>query len=133
MFETLITHYFQEIQIFVLVSTLLGGWFLWQKSQDQSQFKVREADIKRNIGTSNRKKKEPLALTGIRIHAPSHEILGISWPASKSEIEKAYRDLMKHYHPDRVAPPDSPQWKEAQKIAQAISQARSDLLSRLPK
>jgi hypothetical protein len=76
------------------------------------------------------KKAEPLRLPGIRIDGTPHEILGVSPQATRREIQKAYRNLMKRYHPDVVAPAGTPQWKEAQKIAEAINRAKELLLGK---
>ncbi len=59
-----------------------------------------------------------------------HEILGVSPHASSSQIQKAYRQLMKRYHPDRVARAGTPAWHAAQTRAELINQARSELVLR---
>ena len=73
---------------------------------------------------------KPAELEGIRIDAAPHIILGIAPDASRSEIQRAYRDRMKQYHPDLVGPPGSREWKDAQKIAEAINRAKEEMLKR---
>jgi len=75
-------------------------------------------------------KQGPLQLEGFRLDRAAHEILGISPLAPPREIQSAYREAMKRYHPDRVSAPGTPQWHEAQAIAQAISKARDELLEK---
>ncbi len=75
-------------------------------------------------------KSEPLRLSGISIAGEPHEILGVRKTAAPAEIQKAYRDLMKRYHPDLVGPPGSREWKDAQKIAEALNRAKDELLKR---
>ncbi len=74
----------------------------------------------------------PLALEGIVLTGEPHEILGVSRQASSSEIQKAYRDKMKQYHPDKIGRPGSREWKDAQKIAESLNQARDALLRQKP-
>lgn len=135
----------------IILGILILGvvWFLRPKGP-KSQFRVRESDqpfrqsatpngladakIKshREQGHSGRESQlhAPLRLEGIRIDGSPYQILGVSPQASNSEVQKAYRELMKHYHPDRVGRPGSPEWKEAQKIAEAINRAKAEILKK---
>jgi len=74
--------------------------------------------------------KGPALLTGINIQAAPHEILGVHPLASEETIQKAYRERMKQYHPDKVARPGTDQWLEAQQIADAIIRARAEMLKK---
>ena len=56
--------------------------------------------------TQNNKEKS-------KIHKSPYEILGIKKNATKKEIQKAYKDKVKQYHPDKV----SHLGEELQKIA----------------
>jgi DnaJ-domain-containing protein 1 len=57
-----------------------------------------------------------------RLRDPSHAI--------EVQIQSAYRELMKRYHPDRVGRPGTREWQDAQGIAEAINRAKRDLLAR---
>lgn len=109
------------------------------KKDLKSQFRIREADrdIQFDRGekayASGQAKAKPTVfqLTGIRLDGQPHEVLGLTPHASESEIQKAYRELMKRYHPDLVGRPDSREWKDAQKIAETINRARNQMLEKL--
>ncbi|MGE0614058.1 MAG: J domain-containing protein [Bacteriovoracia bacterium] len=64
----------------------------------------------------------------MRINVPPHELLGVPLDATQAEIKRAYKRLMKQYHPDSVAAPGTSQWQEAQKIAAALNEAKETLL-----
>jgi DnaJ-domain-containing protein 1 len=113
-------------------------FFVWRSGQSaSSQFRLREHERQRratpekaaDLADARLKKREQLALPGIRLDGAPHEILGVSAQASKREIMDAYKRLMKQYHPDKVAAPGSAQWNEAQKIASAINAAKEKLLN----
>lgn len=117
---------------------LLGGWF-WFNSQNSAFFKPRQPRRKPikpgdskddSLAQARIEKKGPLLLGGIRVDAPPHEILGVRLGASASEIQKAYREKMKQYHPDKVDRPGTQAWNDAQIIAEAINRAKDELLKR---
>jgi len=109
------------------------------KKDLKSQFRIREADrdIQFERGekayASGQAKAKPTVfqLTGIRLDGLPHEVLGLNQNATEAEIQKAYRELMKRYHPDLVGRPDSREWKDAQKIAETINRARNQMLEKL--
>ncbi|MGZ3686953.1 MAG: J domain-containing protein [Bdellovibrionota bacterium] len=131
--------YFYLLQIGIGVAFVLLLWLLRGRGS-QSQFKVREADLRKPSPQKSSPASDPLAqarlkpraaplsLPGIRIDGAPHEILGVSSRATPEEIQKAYRDLMKRYHPDIVGRPGSREWNDAQKIAEALNRAKDALL-----
>lgn len=117
-------------------------YFLFLRSREpKSAFRVREEDLRKpeearfpapnvhkTTGPSRSKPKPPLQLAGLRIDGAAHEILGVAPGASAREIQKAYRDLIKRFHPDVVGRPGSREWADAQKIAEAINRAKDEML-----
>lgn len=108
-------------------------------SQNQSQFRKHEYEFRqyeRQNGSasgaagSESQRASPLELEGFSADRKPHEILGVGENASKEEIQRAFKKLMLRFHPDRVGPPDSREWKDAQAIADAIIQAKDKLLAR---
>jgi hypothetical protein len=133
--------FFVTGEMTVLVAIVVAIWVLRPKRPD-SNFRVREADrpappnpadLKKKSELANAKieRKSPLLLEGIRLDGPPHLILGVPRSATQDEIQQAYRNLMKRYHPDKVGPPGSQAWKDAQKIAEVINQAKSEMLNQL--
>lgn len=131
---------FYLIQMAIGALFLVLGWIFFRPKEPKSGFRVREADLRRPgaqnpdrsqaLAQARLKRSEPLRLPGIRIDGAPHEILGISAQATPEEIQRAYRDLMKRYHPDVVGRPGTREWQEAQKIAEAINQAKAALLKK---
>ncbi len=132
------------IQAGIVATFLLAAWFLLRPKVPKSQFSVREADLRAGkkppirgvvdpLGKSRITRKSPLELTGIRVDSAPHDLLGVAIDASEAEIQSAYREQIKRYHPDAVGRPDSREWKDAQKIAEALTNARAALLARLRK
>jgi hypothetical protein len=130
---------FFYVQLALALGIVCFIYFATRKSS-QSSFKVREADKKSSPPRPTPWKKDPLAgakikrpetpkLSGIRIDGEPHEVLGVQKDASAAQIQAAYRDLMKRYHPDIVGRPGSREWTDAQKIAEAINTARSRMLA----
>lgn len=130
-------------QIVIGLAFIVLAWFFFRGRRPESNFRIREADLRKNkkspssalasdqdLAQARMKKKEPLRLSGIRIDGAPHEILGVREGASSEEIQKAYRERMKQYHPDRIAAPGTPQWHEAQAIAHAINNAKEALLKK---
>lgn len=91
----------------------------------------RKASAKEDELASARMKKprRPLLLPGFSMDGAPHEILGVGLQASEAEIRRAYRELMKRFHPDQVGRPGSREWNDAQKIAERINNAKDSLLA----
>lgn len=138
---------FYLAQILVGLLFVGGLWRIKSGSRVASQtgFAVREADLrkppqagapaqtkgKHDLANAKMERKVPLALEGIRIDGPPHEVLGVPVGATEEQIQKAYRERMKRYHPDKVGRPGTREWQDAQKIAEAINLAKNELLKRL--
>lgn len=131
--------HFGAVQIAISVIFILFWLNARNRAESRSAFKLREADrgLKFKRGASETAaanapaKKEPLRLDGIVKDGAPHEVLGISALASEAEIQKAYKEKMKRYHPDRLGPPGSREWEEGTAIAEAINRARDAMLERL--
>lgn len=135
-------HYFVLLQYSIVAIIVTALWLAFRRKTTESAFRVREADRTPPKGTSRSgaghdelahaklKRHEALQLPGIRIDGTPHEILGVPPTASQEQIQKAYRDLMKRYHPDKIGRPGSREWTDAQKIAEALNQAKDSLLKR---
>ncbi len=135
-------------QVVLATLAILAAIHFVRKRDTESRFKSREADRVQASGkksgdalanarlgspassTTSPSSREPLRLTGIRLDGPPNEILGVSPDASPSEIQKAYRDLMKRYHPDKIGRPNSPEWKDAQRIAERLNDVKTELLKK---
>jgi hypothetical protein len=134
----------------IVMGLLFVGALLRLKARSRvgsdSGFAVRESDLrkpkaasatlpagssKNDLANAKLERKVPLALEGIRIDGPPHEVLGVAVGASEEVIQKAYRERMKRYHPDKVGRPGSREWQDAQKLAEAINAAKNELLKRL--
>ncbi len=100
-------------------------------SRTPDPFKYQSLPDERPRPEAKPEKAKVFQLTGIRIDGPAHEILGVSPAADEKSVQKAYRDLMKRYHPDLVGQPGSREWKDAQKIAEAINLAKEEMLRAL--
>jgi DnaJ-domain-containing protein 1 len=147
----------EKLKVFFLYGQLGVGLLLvyilfrFSNGKSESGFRLREADRLKNRkpgkkedvlaqarlsfradskADAQQKKEKPLLLEGIRIDGAPHEILGVSSSATPEEIQKAYRQLIKRYHPDRVGRPGSREWADAQRIAEALNSAKDHLLKR---
>lgn len=127
---------------------LIALTWLTKKPRQTSNFAVREADrmaalagqklkghssagaTPDDLAHATMKRHAPLALPGISISGEAHEILGVRPDASAREIQVAYMDKVKRYHPDKVGRPGSREWQDAQQIAIALNRAREEMLQR---
>ena len=138
MIKQLIQDHFYALQIGV-GAFFLFLWFLRRKEDTKSPFKVREADRVAGMATKPgqpandalakaRYEAGKILLEGFRPNLPPHEILGVKAGASADEVQKAWKDLMKRYHPDQVGRPGTREWQDAQRIAEVINHAKDTLL-----
>lgn len=138
---------------FYLAQLVLGGGIVaillyFRSREPKSGFRVREADQWKPEGprfpaagrlsgpdprasTAKKAKAPPLQIPGIRIDGQPHEILGVQSNASAKEVQRAYRDLIKRFHPDIVGRPGSREWADAQRIAEALNYAKDEMLRAL--
>lgn len=136
-----ISGHFGLLQIIISVLFIVFWIHARNRAESKSSFKLREADrdLKFPRGKTETErantstKKEPLRLDGIVKDGAPHEVLGVSALASEAEIQKAYKEKMKRYHPDRLGPPGSREWTEGTAIAESINRARLEMLERLKK
>jgi DnaJ-domain-containing protein 1 len=124
-----------------MIQVALGAFFvialLWVRNRESSSF-FRPEEARTKVPPQPQPeqqarvsaKKPTLLLEGFKLNGQPHEILGVSPQATQKEIQKAYRNLMKRYHPDVVAPAGSARWREAQKIAEAINRAKDAMLGK---
>ncbi len=148
-----IQKYFYLSQIGLGFLGITAAWLMFRPKTGSSQFKTREADLKKSKPSGpdsglrledarleikgfeeerrrKEKQKATLSLPGVRTDGTPHEVLGIAPGATEQEILKAYRDLMKRYHPDKVAPAGTPAWKDAQAIAESLNRAKDALIQK---
>ena len=130
-------HSFYLLQILLGLTSVGVVWLMFRASQSKTGFKVREADRQRNQRSNPKaekaNEKKPPLLTGLRIDGSAHEILGISPDSNANQIQEAYMNLIKRFHPDKVGPPGSREWKDAQTIAAAINNARNSMMEKFQK
>lgn len=62
----------------------------------------------------------------------AHEVLGVALDAAREEVERAFRELAKRYHPDKFAGLDEAFQALAHEKFKRISAARDELVSQLP-
>ena len=139
-----IAAHFEKLQIFLMIAVLIIGYFSMRSREENSKFKVREADrtdldrLKQgeNLAEAKierRQKPSPhlLGLPGIQMNGEPHEILGIRADASEFEIMKAYKEVIKQYHPDRIQGQAQEQMQFYQEASAKINQAKEIMLQKL--
>jgi hypothetical protein len=135
---------FLVIQLGVLVAIVAIAWIFFRPKSPESGFGLRESDRPKadpKKGSKSAQSHRPnllhhprearILLSGFKADLPPHELLGVPLNADEPEIRRAFREKMKQYHPDRVAPAGTPEWREAQKISQTLEEARGKMLASL--
>jgi len=134
---------FYLVQIAIGAVFLVAAWFFFRPKQ-RSNFKDYGSSAHggpeagrpganqdgKTDALAGARLKQPLRIGGVSITGPPHEILGVPPGAPAQDIQRAYKDLMKRFHPDMAGPQGSERWKDAQKIAEAINHAKDELLRR---
>ena len=147
----LIAKNFQHIQMGILIfGALLILVYLRNKSTP-SQFKNREANRKdldqlwkrgEDLSQSRLVDKKPqsrpatpppppLALPGLRMNGAPHEILGIAENATEAEVMKAYKEVIKRYHPDTIQGAAQDQILFYQEASARINEAKNVLIKKI--
>ena len=135
---------FREIIVLGTLTLLAIAWAFFRPRSPESHFRDRKPDSSRpptkTQGVdlladarmpSGKQKQEPLQLSGIVTDGLPHEVLGMPKNSSEEQIQAAFRELMKRYHPDRIGRPGTREWTDAQRIAEAINRAREAMLASL--
>jgi DnaJ-domain-containing protein 1 len=106
--------------------------------KNSSQFRVREWEKRTNPESRDpkmeRPKAAPLRLTGYREGISPEELFGLKGQFTAREIDRAYRELMKQYHPDVFSRSGLEGARaEAVRISARINEARQTLLKKISK
>ncbi len=78
---------------------LLGGGSTTAKSKATAKPAAKKKKKKKRQRKKSRAADRDEAAEAL----PAHEVLGVAANASQAEIRQAYQELMRKYHPDRVA------------------------------
>lgn len=116
-----IQRHFYEVQMGLGVVFGIGFFLAWRnlRSNDGPFFKPRT------------QRTQPLAPESTASEAPSdaHQVLGLRGDATENDVIKAFRGLMKRYHPDHAPNQNSQAEYKAQ--SQKIISAKDTLLQQL--
>lgn len=117
---------FYGSQIFIGVAFIATAWFLLRPKTSESGFRVRESEL--------RDRKIQLQKGAVKFEGRPHELLGVPESATESEIQKAFRERMKRFHPDRSGKaPGTRDYEEAERVTQLMIQAKDAMLRKLAK
>jgi DnaJ-domain-containing protein 1 len=133
----------------LFLGVLIFLFVLLRESNSGSKFKKREAErgdldrilnqgpdlaqakLKRPRTPTGSPPPPPLALPGITLAGEAHEILGVPEDADEMTIQKAYKEAIKRYHPDRIQGISGDQMKFYQEASARLTDAKNELLRRL--
>jgi DnaJ-domain-containing protein 1 len=128
---------------FMFLFSIALIYLLLRDKQSGSHFRKREADrsdldriLNQGPDLAQAKIKKatppprPLALPGVTLAGEPHEILGVPENADETTIQKAYKEAIKRYHPDRIQglPPD--QMRFYQDASARITEAKNAMIKK---
>jgi DnaJ-domain-containing protein 1 len=126
---------------FMFLFSIALIYLLLRDKQSGSHFRKREADrsdldriLNQGPDLAQAKIKKatppprPLALPGVTLAGEPHEILGVPENADEATVQKAYKEAIKRYHPDRIQglPPD--QMRFYQDASARITEAKNAMI-----
>lgn len=134
---------FTLIHATLVVSLFVLGYRYITARNTKSNFRVREYDKNSKSRTlesaipRSDEREEPRAQARPKSLPPHfsnakapHEVLGIHPNSSQRQIQKAYRNLMKRYHPDKLVGLSPDQIQANEKIAMQINMAKDQMMKR---
>jgi DnaJ-domain-containing protein 1 len=139
----LVSQHFIKIQVVVFCVGLFFSLRFFRSNQEESRFKVREADRKDldrlkqgpDLAQAKFARKPnsqppppPLSLPGIRLAGAPHEILGVEETATEAQVMRAYKDAIKRFHPDRIQGQAKEQIQFYQEASAKLNQAKEEML-----
>lgn len=103
----------------------------WKYTFKNNQFKESWGSVEYEDEKEEPKAKEEPVKPSKKTTKTPYEVLGVSQKATKAEIEKAYKEKMKSYHPDKFNSLDEDFIKLATEKSQELSQAKEKALKNL--
>lgn len=139
--------FLQGIIFLLIMVTLYLSWKRQKERNKHSHIDLEKLDLNFKVNRTpvppepyeskinpEKESLEPLKLSSI---LPTFEpgekpwvVLGVSETASKEEIEKSYKSLLKKYHPDRFASLDSGYQTRAHQTILLLQKARDEMLAK---
>jgi len=109
-----------------ILVAILGAYAIYRRTRVQrSEKRGRDGGPGDRRGESGGEDREK---TGAWQSADPYEVLGVPQEITNDEIERAYRDLLKKYHPDRVQHLGAEFQEMAEERAKAINEAYAKIL-----
>lgn len=111
-------------QIFNRLKNITNSYINEDKFVDFDIFDNEDEELKQiidNLNNPNSNKQEFKQEFSNNILIKYYDILGVKHSASKEEVYVAYKNLLKKYHPDKVATLDINTQEEAQKKSREIN------------
>lgn len=105
----------------------------WKYTFKNNQFKESFGSVEYDDDEESDEPEEEPVKSSKKSNKTVYEVLGVSEKATKTEIEKAYKEKMKSYHPDKFNSLDEDFIKLATEKSQELSQAKEKALKNLKK